>query len=150
MYLDTSCIFCAISAGQAPASILYQDDDIMAFMDIQPVNPGHLLVIPRRHATDLAELDEQIGARCFTVAQRLAASLRQSGVRCEGINLFLADGVAAGQEVFHVHLHVIPRFAGDGFHLVINYPASPDRAGLDDLAARIRQAVPPVGEEHQL
>ncbi len=139
--MDTACVFCAISAGQAPASVVYQDDDIMAFMDIRPVNQGHLLVIPRRHATDLAELDEQIGARCFTVAQRLAAGLRRSGVRCEGINLFLADGVAAGQEVFHVHLHVIPRYAGDGFRLIITYPPfPPDRPELDTLAARIRDS----------
>jgi diadenosine tetraphosphate (Ap4A) HIT family hydrolase len=109
-------------------------------MDIQPVNPGHLLVIPNRHARNLADLDEETGALMFRVAQRLAGALRQSGVRCEGVNLFLADGAAAGQEVFHVHLHVIPRYAGDGFGLRFSpaYFERPERPELDRLAEQIR------------
>ena len=84
-------------------------------MDIRPVNPGHLLVIPLVHAAGLTTLESDTGAQMFRVGQRLAEAIRRSGVRCEGINFLLADGEAAGQEVFHVHLHVIPRYAGDGF-----------------------------------
>ncbi len=137
------CIFCEILAGRAEASLVYQDELCAAFLDIQPVTPGHLLVIPRRHAVSLAELPEGEGGRLFEAGQRLAAALRGSGLRCEGVNFFLADGEAAGQEVFHVHLHVFPRFAGDGFGLKVgpHYPSQPPRAELDETASRIREAL---------
>ena len=134
------CIFCAIVAGAAPASVAYEDDIALALMDIQPVTPGHLLVIPKRHAAGLADLDEQTGAHLFRVAMGMAAALRRSGVRCEGINFFLADGEVAFQDVFHVHLHVIPRFAGDSFKVDADWSAHPSRAELDELAAKIRAA----------
>jgi hypothetical protein len=99
-YGPADCIFCAIVAGSAPASIVYDDADLLAFMDIRPVTPGHLLVIPKRHTPLLADLDEATGARMFTVAMRLAQVLRASELRCEGINLFLADGEAASRRFF--------------------------------------------------
>ena len=137
------CIFCEILAGRQPVSLVYRDERCAAFLDIRPVNPGHLLVVPIRHAADLAELDEEDGAQLFRVARRLAAALRRSGVRCEGVNLFLADGVVAGQEVFHVHLHVVPRYAGDGFGLRFgpDYGRRPPRPELDEIAGRIREAL---------
>jgi histidine triad (HIT) family protein len=139
-----TCIFCDLLAGAAPASFVYRDEVCAAFMDIQPVNPGHLLVVPVAHAADLAALPPETGAQLMRVAQRLAAALRQSGVRCEGVDLFLADGVAAGQEVFHVHLHVIPRFAGDGFGFRFGpkYHKLPPRAELERIAAAIRRGEP--------
>lgn len=138
-----NCIFCQIIAGQAPASIIYQDERCLAFMDIQPVNPGHLLVIPRQHAPDLASLHPQDGAHIFQVGQSLAAALRRSELCCEGIDLFLADGAAAGQEIFHVHLHVIPRFSGDGFgfHFAPGYYDRPSRQELDQAVRKILQAI---------
>jgi histidine triad (HIT) family protein len=108
------CIFCSIVGGSADAAIVYRDDLVVAFMDIHPVNPGHVLVIPARHATGLLDLPEETGARIFRVAQRVSAAIRASGLRCDGINLILADGRAAMQEIPHVHLHVVPRFVGDG------------------------------------
>ena len=133
---DSGCVFCRIVAGAAPASVVYGDDDVLAFLDIAPITPGHLLVIPRRHATYLADLDERDGARMFQVAQRLAGALRLSGLRCDGVNLFLADGAAAFQEVFHAHLHVIPRWVGDGFALRYR-SGKPGREQLDDTAAAV-------------
>jgi histidine triad (HIT) family protein len=109
------CVFCRILTGELPGSMVYRDEQCAAFMDIQPINPGHVLVIPTRHAADLADLGAATTADLMTVAHRLAAALRASGLRCEGVNLFLADGAAAGQEVFHVHLHVFPRYIGEGF-----------------------------------
>ena len=134
------CIFCAIAGGKLPASVVHRDDLCAAFMDIRPVNPGHLLVVPLAHAAYLAELPPEAGAHLFRVAQRLAAALRTSGVGCEGVNLLLADGEAAGQEVFHLHLHVIPRYEKDGFGFRYSgsYGRNPDRAELDGIAARIR------------
>ncbi len=109
-------------------------------MDIGPVTPGHFLVVPRRHVPNLAGLDVPTGQHLFAVTMRLAAALRRSGLRCEGVNLFLADGAAAFQVVFHLHMHVIPRFAGDGFTIDADWSQRPGRDELDRLAALIRQA----------
>ena len=143
MSQGNDCIFCKILAGELEVSLVYQDDRCSAFMDIQPVNPGHTLVIPNRHAGNLAELDEEEGAQMFRVARRLTEALRNSGVKCEGVNISLADGEAAGQEVFHVHLHVIPRYVGDGFGLRFgpHYGNRPERRGLNEIADRIRNAL---------
>ncbi|WP_040803220.1 HIT family protein [Nocardia concava] len=133
-------IFSEIIAGQAPSSKVYEDEDVLAFMDIRPVTPGHVLVVPKVPARSLAELDPVLGGKLFQVGQRIAAGLRESEVGCDGVNFFLADGVTAGQEVFHVHLHVIPRTPGDGFGLRAR-PTSPQRADLDYLAGSIRGAL---------
>ena len=135
-----SCVFCDIVAGHAPASILFQDERTIAFLDHRPVTPGHMLVVPRRHAAFLADLDPEDGAQLFRVGLRGAAALRASSLRCEGVNFHLADGEVAGQEVFHVHLHVLPRFTGDGFGL--RFPPDyriRERAELDEAAAAVRE-----------
>ncbi|MFI9384408.1 HIT family protein [Kutzneria sp. NPDC052558] len=130
-------MFCAIVSGTAPASVVHEDEDLIAFCDLMPVNRGHLLVVPKRHATTLAELPEATGALMFPLAQRLAAAVRLS-LRPDGINLLVCDGAAAGQSVFHVHLHVIPRMVGDGFHLHGTvHPAT--RSDLDQVAELVRR-----------
>jgi len=134
------CVFCQIVAKESPASVFYEDELVLGFLDIRPINPGHALIVPQKHAASLAELDEETGRRMWTVAQRTAVALRGSGVRCEGVNLWLADGKAAFQEVPHVHLHVVPRFFGDGFRFVVGPREIPAREELDALAFRIRQA----------
>ncbi len=140
--MKADCVFCAIVEGQAPVSTLYRDDAVIAFMDIQPVNPGHVLVVPVKHVVSLVDVDEGTAGRMLALAQRMGAALAASGVRCDGFNLFLADGEVAGQEVFHVHLHVIPRYAGDGFGLRFGpeYGRLPPRSELDETARRIRRA----------
>jgi len=135
------CVFCGIIAGELEASLVHEEERTLAFLDIQPLTSGHLLVVPRQHASSLAELDPQDGEELFRVAQRAAAALRQSGLRCEGVNFFLADGAAAGQDVFHVHLHVFARFPGDGIGLQL----PPDHAirareELDAAASELRHA----------
>ncbi len=134
------CVFCAIVAGDLPASRVYDDELVLGFMDLNPATPGHLLVVPKRHAADLAGLDPDDGAHMFRVAQRLAAAVRASAVASEGINLFLADGEVAGQEVFHAHLHVVPRRRGDGFGVRAVF-GSPSREELDRHAREIRTAL---------
>ena len=140
---DADCVFCRILAGTEEASFVYRDERVAAFMDIAPVNPGHLLVVPVKHAARLSELDPAAGARMFEVAHEAAAVLGRAGLKCEGVNLFLADGAAAGQDVLHVHLHVFPRSRGDGFGLRLppGYGASPGRAELDRIAERIRSGL---------
>ncbi len=137
------CVFCQIVAGAAPASVVYSDEKVFAFLDVQPVNPGHVLVIPKVHAARLSELEEETGAQIFRVAMRMSKALARSSVWCEGVTLLLADGEAAFQEVPHVHLHVVPRFKGDGFGLKFGpkYGKRPDRKELDAVAGSIREAM---------
>ena len=139
--MTESCVFCAIVKGEAAASKLYGDDAVVAFMDIRPANTGHVLVVPLKHEVSLLDLDEGITDRLFRVGVRIAGALGPSGVRCEGFNLLLADGEAAGQDVSHVHLHVVPRFRGDGLGWIRpDYDKLPPRFDLDEVAQRIRRA----------
>lgn len=141
MRVDDDCVFCAIVRGEAEASVPYADDQVMAIMDIAPVTPGHLLVIPRVHAVGLDDLDEDTGAHVWRIGHRMARALRRSGLRCDGVNVFLADGAAAFQEIFHVHLHVFPRYEGDGFRIEATW-ATRERNLLDRESEAIRAALP--------
>lgn len=136
----SDCVFCDIIAGNLPASVVYEDSTVMAIMDISPVNLGHVIVIPKKHIPYMADMDEDTGAHLFKITMRIQKSIRRSGVRCEGINLFLADGEAAFQDVFHLHMHIIPRFKGDEFKISADWSIKPPREELDALAAQIRSA----------
>ena len=142
----SDCIFCKLLSGELEVSVVHQGNSCWAFMDIQPVNPGHILIVTRRHVPSLAGLQETESAEMFTLAQRISTALRSSGVSCEGVNLLLADGEAAGQEVFHVHLHVFPRYRGDGFKLTLpeSYTQKPSRSELDAIAQQVRNALEQV------
>jgi len=137
------CVFCDIVQGSSPASIVFQDETCVVFMDIQPINPGHMLVVPKEHSASLSELKPDIGSHLFKIAQHMAKAIRRSDVRCEGINIFMADGEVAGQEVFHVHLHVLPRYSGDNFGLQFgeSYGRRPSREQLDAIAKDISGSV---------
>jgi histidine triad (HIT) family protein len=138
------CIFCAIVSGSAPASFVHEDDEVMAFVDLRPVNPGHLLVVPRRHEQLIVDLDASTWARLCIVGRRLDAALRVlPELRCEAVNLVVADGPAAGQEIAHAHLHVIPRFDGDGFGFrhARGYGAVLPQHAMDAMAATVRAAL---------
>ncbi len=139
---EASCVFCKIVRRELPASVLAEDEHSLAFMDIRPINPGHFLVIPKAHAAHLADLPPGEGGRVFEMARELAVALRKSGIKCEGVNIHLADEAVAGQEIFHVHLHVYPRYAGDGVGLRMGprYGTMPKRDDLDRVAAAIRTA----------
>ena len=132
------CIFCAIVAGRAPASVVLRAEGCTAFMDLGAANPGHTLVVPDSHAARLADLPADAAGRLFRVGQRVAAALMASSLRCEGVNLWLSDGAAAGQEVRHVHLHVLPRFVGDRVRVQLGVQGRTAREELDRTAALIR------------
>lgn len=142
-----NCVFCHVAEKTAPGSFVYEDKVTAAFLDIRPVNPGHTLVIPRRHAGVASELEPAALESVWRTGVRVGEALRRSGLRCEGVNFFVADGGAAGQDVFHFHLHVIPRYRGDGVVLVRlpfdheGNPAEADRRTLDSVASRIRSAI---------
>lgn len=112
-------------------------------MDIQPINPGHVLIIPNKHAARLSELDEETGAHLFKIAIRISRALPKSGLRFEGLDVLIPDGEGAGQEVYHTHLHIFPRFKGDGFGLKFgpDYTKLPDRAKLDEIAEQIKNTL---------
>lgn len=138
-----NCIFCKIVNNELPSYKLYEDEDILAFMDIQPINPGHLLIIPKKHAELISDVDDSVAAKMSVVAKKLNTALRKSGLKTEGVNFFLADGEAAGQEVFHVHLHVFPRFRNDGFGFKFpeNYRNKPEMEELKIAAEKIKSAL---------
>src|SRR4051812_43652284 len=137
---EQECIFCAIVAGRAEASLVHEDENVVVFMDRSPVTPGHLLVVPRAHAVGLEDLDAAIGAHVWSVGHQMARALRRSSMGCEGINVLVCDGEVAFQTVFHFHLHVIPRYPGDGWILKAESPER-ERSLLDSDAQAIRDAI---------
>jgi histidine triad (HIT) family protein len=120
----------------------FEDAEVVAFMDIQPVNAGHVLVVPREHYESIEDIPPSLASHLFQVSMQLAPVVKQVA-GAEGLNLVVNSGVAAGQDVFHYHVHVIPRRQGDGFDIPLPFPASemPDRTVLDMNAARIIAAM---------
>ena len=134
--MSTDCIFCKIIAGEIPSFKLYEDDDTFAFMDINPANEGHALVIPKEHAADVHAIsDAAISATAMT-AKRVASAIEKT-LGPDGINLVQANGPAAAQSVFHFHMHILPRRKEDG--LKLNWGLEPgDMEAIGALAERIR------------
>lgn len=134
-----NCIFCKIIKGEIPSTIVYETKEVLVFMDIQPVNKGHVLIVPKKHAQLVSELDDIYIQNLMIIGKKVSKAIRQSKIPCEGINFYIADGEAAGQEVPHVHLHLIPRFKNDGFRLVFpeGYGHKPERRELEVIAEKI-------------
>ncbi len=130
---EENCIFCKILKKEIPASIVYEDELVTAFMDVMPMTRGHLLIIPNEHEQLIGDVEEKTAARMFEVGRKLNKAIRKSNIASEGINFLMADGPAAGQEVYHSHLHCIPRNTGDG--MKVNRPEGTGRmAEREDLA----------------
>jgi diadenosine tetraphosphate (Ap4A) HIT family hydrolase len=132
-----SCIFCDIIAGKAEASIVYEDELVVAFMDLYPINPGHVLVVPRVHYEHLSDIPEDTGAALFRATQRIERAIWKLEPRCLGTNLLQSNGKDAGQEIFHAHMHIIPRFANDSFRFKFN-AQKPGRTALNEKALEIK------------
>lgn len=145
----SDCIFCAIVRGEAPAARVYQDDFCTVFMDLYPMKPGHLLVVPNQHAGHLLELPRSTQAQLFAMAQRLLGAVKASGLPADGFNLLLNDGPAANQTVPHVHLHLVPRSRGDLGRILLGFARRISRrfgraspyTELERTAAQIRAAL---------
>jgi histidine triad (HIT) family protein len=137
--MKSECVFCKLAARQIPASIVYEDAASLAFMDLGQVNPGHVLVACKAHADDIYSLDEAQAAAVFSTAARVARAVR-AAFNPPGLSIYQANGAPAGQTVFHFHLHVLPRHAGDGMQLV--WPVkNPPRETLEAYAERIRAGI---------
>jgi histidine triad (HIT) family protein len=130
------CVFCRIRDGQIPSARVYEDERTIAFMDINPLNDGHALVIPRTHAATIFEADEADLRAAIATAKRVATAILKA-LRPDGLNLLQANGAAAFQSVPHFHFHLIPRFTGDGKGF--DWPVvAGDRARIQAVAERIR------------
>ncbi len=110
---DDQCIFCKLANGDIPTNIMYEDDWFTVIMDASPVTKGHALILPKTHAANLEELPDEYASKVLVLAKKLAARLRQV-LKCDGLNVMQNNGPVAGQSVFHFHLHLIPRYQGDG------------------------------------
>jgi histidine triad (HIT) family protein len=133
------CIFCKILAGEAAGSFVYQDELVAAFMDIHQPNPYKVLVVPRAHAEMIYDLDDAQAAAVMQASVRIARAIREV-TKCEGLSVFQSNGAVAGQEVWHFHIHLLPRFANDKHQQ--RQDAFPKRATLDRLAADLRAKLP--------
>ena len=132
----SDCVFCRIVAGQIPSTRVYEDAQVLAFMDIGQVNPGHVLVAAKKHAANLFELDDAQAAAIAQASAKIARALKVA-FNPEGLSVYQANGKAAGQTVFHYHVHLVPRHAGDGMELT--WPVkNPPREQLEDYAGKIR------------
>ncbi len=140
--MNEHCVFCRIIAGEETVSIVHEDDRAVAFMDIQPASPGHVLVVSRDHHADIFDVPDDIAAHCLAVARELAPGIREA-TGAAAINLFSANGKAGGQDVLHFHIHVIPVREGETFDLQLPKPDSPvpSRSQLDVMATRVGRAV---------
>ena len=135
------CIFCRIVLGEAASSIAYEDEETLAFLDMRQHGEGHMLVVPKRHIEDIFALDDATGAALIATIAHVSRAVRDAFAP-EGINVWQSNGAAAGQEVFHLHFHVMPRQIGDGLLRV--YPGIVEhvpREELDRQAAAIRSAM---------
>ena len=135
------CIFCKIVGKEIPATVIYEDGEVLAFMDIGPIVKGHALVIPKAHHDPVTATPDDLVAKMHVVAKRIARA-QMDGLGADGVNIMQNNGAAAGQEVPHIHIHVIPRFADDGHHWNWNPGKYGDFAEMNALADKIKRALP--------
>jgi histidine triad (HIT) family protein len=132
------CIFCKIIKGDIPAEKVFENDLVLAFLDINPVNHGHTLIIPKEHFSTLEETEDRFLCEMTKTAKKIGSVLKDA-IKADGYNLGLNNGEDAGQVVPHVHLHVMPRFKGDGLALWPGKPVSPE--SMAEIATAIRQSI---------
>ncbi|MFO7991981.1 MAG: HIT family protein [Thermoplasmata archaeon] len=138
---ESKCVFCRIVEGKSPVSLVYEDDKVIVFPDLYPVNDGQMVVIPKKHIPYLKDLDEETHLHITKIARKVSDAIIRSDYKSEGINWFIADGEEAGQEIFHHHLILVPRFEGDGFEFKYDkkkHFIRREREQLDKVAEDIR------------
>jgi histidine triad (HIT) family protein len=137
----SNCVFCRILAGELDGSFVHRGQRVSAFLDINPITPGHVLIVPNDHVERFTGIDPVVAAEMMEMAQKVLRAITKTDLRCEGANIFLSDGEVAGQEVPHSHLHIAPRFRGDGQRMGFNHadPGQVKRATLNSIATKITQ-----------
>jgi len=133
----TDCIFCKIIDGSIPSEKVYEDDDVTAILDVSPVTLGHTLVLPKQHSKDFLSTEADVLARLAPTVQKIARQV-MAGVNADGFSILVLNGPAAGQEVFHLHVHIIPRKSGDGVRM--GWPKAKYEPGqMAKIAEQIRK-----------
>ena len=135
--MKNNCVFCAIAAGEIPSFKIYEDDVALAYLDINPCSEGHVLVIPKEHHAWLLDAPDELLAAVVSRVKRVAAHLKEA-LPCDGFNILQNNGEAAGQSVFHVHFHIVPRYNGGAEGKVSFASRKGDMAHLAELAERLR------------
>jgi histidine triad (HIT) family protein len=133
---DESCIFCKIVYKQAPSSIIYEDEAVMVFLDIRPLNMGHTLVIPKDHYVDIFDIPQTLLSQVHKIAQQVSSPIKKA-TAADGISIIQQNGKAAGQDIFHIHVHVVPRFEEQKlppFHELKEV----ERTKIDEMAKKIK------------
>lgn len=135
-----NCIFCKIIAGDIPSSVIYEDEDFKVIMDISPASKGHAIILPKKHFANLFELDDYVAKKMLIVTRKVAIAMKEE-LGCDGINLLQNNGEAAGQTVFHIHFHLIPRYKDDKVRLTWESGKYEDGEALElakKIASRIK------------
>jgi histidine triad (HIT) family protein len=135
---DTDCIFCKIVASEIPAMKVYEDADTLAFLDINPVNHGHTLVIPKEHYMNVFEAPENVWGKIMSTVKKVAHAVRD-GLPVGDLNIAMNNGAHSGQVVFHAHVHIIPRYENDGYQLWHGKPYEEGQA--EKTADQIKKAL---------
>ncbi|MDE6875949.1 MAG: HIT family protein [Lachnospiraceae bacterium] len=133
---DDNCIFCKLAAGEIPSNTLYEDTDFRVIMDISPAVKGHAIVLPKQHMNDLLEVETDTAAKALFVVSKVANAVKDA-LGCDGINILQNNGEAAGQSIFHLHFHVLPRFHEDRFTIPWK-PLSYAEGEAEEIAGKIR------------
>jgi histidine triad (HIT) family protein len=131
-----NCIFCKILAGEIPSTTVYEDDDFKAILDVNPAARGHVIILPKKHAANIFELPDEDAGKIMVVAKKIAGAVKKA-YGCDGVNILQNNGEAAGQTVFHLHVHVIPRFQGDTVQ--IGWKPGETPSDMDVIAEEIRK-----------
>jgi histidine triad (HIT) family protein len=134
---DSTCIFCRIAQKEVPASLVYEDEKALAFLDIRPLNEGHILIIPKEHYENIFDIPEQLITYMHGIVKRIAIAVEKA-TKADGISIIQQNGKAAGQEVFHLHVHVVPRYEGQKLPSFSDIKEA-DREKLSQTAAKIRK-----------
>jgi histidine triad (HIT) family protein len=132
-----NCIFCKIASGEIPSITLYEDDKVKVIFDAGPATVGHSLVIPKAHAANVFEIEDDLLAHAHIIAKKIAIALKEA-TGCAGINILQNNGEVAGQSVFHLHIHVIPRYDDDDAHIKW-IPGTQDTDKLDEIAKKVKE-----------
>lgn len=132
---DENCVFCKIIAGEIPSTTVYEDDDFKAILDVNPAARGHVIILPKKHAANIFELEDEDAAKVFPIAKKIASAVKKT-YDCDGVNILQNNGEAAGQTVFHLHVHVVPRYYDDEVNIMWKPGETPD---LDAVADEIKK-----------
>ncbi len=133
---DSSCIFCKIAGGEIPSATIYEDEKFRVILDLGPASKGHALILPKEHFANIYELDEETAAAAFVLAKKMAGKMTEA-LGCDGFNIVQNNGTVAGQTVFHFHIHLIPRYEGDGVALGWK-PGELTEEQKEDILARLQ------------